>query len=84
MGGRGCMVWRMVRRGGFLLLEVIGARIVGRRVMLGPEIVRRRGLSGTDRLLAKGVAGCGRLSDTGGLPGAEEFWARKVERGRAS
>ena len=76
MGGRGVgAVWCGEWSDGeaFCRWRLSGARIVGRRVMLGPEIVRRRGLSGTDRLLAKRVAGCGRLSDTGGLPGAGEF-----------
>ena len=60
------------------------------RGLFGPVIVRHRRvvghreLSGAERFLAKRVAGCGRLSGTGGLPGANNSWARKVARGSLS
>lgn len=46
--------------------------IVGRGCLSGPAIAKHRGLPDTGLLLAKMVAGRGRLSDTGGLPGAED------------
>ena len=68
-------------------MEVFGRWDCRARGLLGPVIVghRRvvghRELSGAERFLAKRVAGRGRLSGTGGLPGANSLWARKVARG---